>query len=311
MLRDEVISSQYELRLSRTILLIASPLLIYLWFWWVGAVMLMEGEDKEFHLLALDYGVHKETEPLWGLIASGIGALFPEDPFGAAVVLVYLLFACGLLLNRFSFPSIPLVLFSPGLVYLASQALRQGTAMGCLLVSIGLLAAVAGRRGEPPGLKILIAPLILCSLIHNSIIIAAVWLLLSIASGALRRRNSFLACHLAALAVSTLLLVASPVEGLQRTAILLIGFQFAVMLHSMRASVAQHGPLLASLFFLFCVVGFTLTTTGLRVVIMLTILLPMVLKGGSGRFIVAGLIFYPVASAFLTGDGLEKLIPSI
>lgn len=254
-------------------------LLFALWTWndYLGLTVL--SDDRQFHTLSLVYGLHNPTEPLWGYLAPLIGQTFPEEPFEAASLLTVLLLVAGMALNGWRLWAIVLLAFSPGVTYFLTNALRQGLALGLLLTLIGLTRSRRRPFASPWVIVLAASPVIF---VHNAIAIAVVFILWMrwLALHAQQGRSSQKLQMLLAVGSVGVLGFGFARGGVGGTAMALFTAQALMLfgsffLRSLRRPVV---PLLAA-----CVMaiaaGFLFTTTGLRVVTMISLLAPVVMRG--------------------------------
>lgn len=254
-------------------------------------------EDRIFHTLALLYGEHHKSEPLWGLLAPAIGALFPEYPFEAASTITLALLAVGLRLHdyrRGQWLVYLLLVFSPGVAYLLTNALRQGMAFGVFLV----LLAFFRRNAAHPGassyrLWAVLLWALPASLIHNAVAVAATYLLVSLwlVAHVNRGRSS----QMWQIAIALLSIAFAAVGRVGGTAAVVLALQLGMLVGSFLVPKLRDRsvPLLA-LYLSAVIAGFCLTSTGLRVVIMISLLAPVVMPQRGKYLAIAGCVFVPL-----------------
>ena len=286
-----------------------TPISAFIFFEWISLIVLMEGEDKEFHLMALLDGIVKPTEPLWGIIALYIGSVFNSDPFAAAVVIVYALTAVGTIMNKLSVISLICIIFSPGLVYLASQAMRQGFAIGFLLFSLGVAAQLFRKKTENLSALHLAFISLPAALIHNSIAIVLVWLIFSNELKKIKYDYYSTYASLFFLGVSFCIITSSIFEKLNTSAFLIFSAQLIIYINSLSRKENRSNNLQISLLLVACITGFIFTISGLRVVVMVALLSPLVRIKGEKIVLFIGLVLYPLFSSFYFGEGLDKVLP--
>jgi hypothetical protein len=291
-------------RLFKILLLPPLALLFFYGLWQWGAFLNEQvfSDDRVFHTLALETGMHNPTEPLWGIVAPAIGALFPDYPFEAISLLTLVLITVGLLLNRMPWPTFFLVSFSPGIAYLLTNATRQGFAVGAFLVLLGI-----ARRWFPSTtpyrwwMPILLA--VPTGLIHNAMAIVAGYMVLShllLIRTRYGRRSQYLQLALTVFG-STLYLVGRGTAGgtgLALLAVMPMTLAGSLVLKDLRSPLV---PLVLA-FMLVSAAGFILTPTGIRVLVMVSLIAFIAVPRRGGLLALAACWGYPL---FLLAIGVE------
>jgi hypothetical protein len=246
------------------------------------------------------------TEPLWRIIAPAIGDAFPSYMFEAASLITLGLVLLGMRLNRYPWPLVVVLAFSPGVTYFLTGALRQGFALGVFMVLLPFLK----RRSRDGQLVlrwwIVVAAAIPAVLIHNSTVIAAAFLLACLFIHQFSRSPGMSQRFQLVIAVPSLVLVLATTEPTE-TAMAAVLLQLALLVGSF-----LWGPLRApwmpmlSLFLALTAAGFLLTTTGVRVLLMIGLLAPLVMPRIGKWLAILGCVIYPLLQfGVLPGYGVE------
>jgi hypothetical protein len=224
--------------------------------------------DRMFYISGFEEKRERLFEPVWvgyTLLAYNIWGDFSYE-FTAFAIVAFSLVAL-LRLNLRPWQA-ALVLFSPGFSYFLTNALRQGFALSLFLLFISFFYFRWHQKKFTCHI-IFVFIVSLCSLIHNSIFIAGLFVFLiemtrhgMISPGRLR----IIYIVLIFLAF-ILLLFSDSISGMAAFFILL---NFFVLFSSLLMGKFDARHITLGLYFLFCQIGYIATGTGLRVVLMLS-----------------------------------------
>ncbi len=289
-----------KIKTTSLLFVLLTPVLTFTLSLWIDGIARQPGEDIQFHLLSMETGISNPTEPLWGILAPYFSRWFPDDPILGGIVITYALFIFGMLLNGFSRRSVLIVSFSPALVYMTAQALRQGIAIGIFLVTLGILQKLFHHKKFYHSRILLLIPTFITVLIHNAIIITSVWLLIAYSLEKVRTGGYALKIQLLSILTALVLVIFSPAGQVSGTALLLVVAQISLFIYSLMRRSNSFDCLQISTFILFCVVGFTLTNTGIRVLFQLGVLMPLVFGDKHVGVQLSSLYVYPLTTSFLS-----------
>lgn len=265
---------------------------------WVWGNYLNEtafSRDRMFHTMAFLFGTERPTEPLWVIIAPVIGLIFGDQSFEAASMLTLCMITIGLMMHRLPMGLCTTLIFSPGVAYFLTNALRQGFAVGVFLL---LLSQFKVKRNpiikHPFRWSWVLLATMLCSLIHNSIVIGGVYIIASMlviehSTRGHRSQNIQAGLLLISLAIFPL---SMKIGG---TALIILSIQTSILLLSfLYAPFRSAWAPLLSVYTTICISGFLFTGTGLRIVIMAGILAPLISKKPGKWLALAGCVLYPL-----------------
>jgi hypothetical protein len=297
------------LRASKEVrILLTAPLALsfaYLLWQWVSFLNAhIFSDDRFFHTQSLIHGLHKPSEPLWGLIAPAIGNLVPGYEFETAGVITIGLIAIGALLNRFSRFGLAIVALSPGVAYLTTNALRQGLAMGLFLVLIGLTRKRDQNSAAPYKIWLVLLWLVPVALIHNAMVIAGAYLIASrVVSKYVRDgRNSQIWQVLLCFASAAMIPVGSAVGQVGATAVGILGMQLVLLALSLVHKVFRSPAIpLVAMYLMVAAAGFIFTSTGVRVLIMVSLFAPLVIPKWGNYLALSGCALYPLFVIYVLG----------
>jgi hypothetical protein len=295
--------SSKEVRILLTVPL-AFSFAYLLWHWVSFLNNSFFSDDRFFHTQSLIHGLHKPSEPLWGLIAPAIGNLVPGYEFETAGVITISLISIGALLNRFSKFGLAIVALSPGVAYLTTNALRQGLAIGLFLVLIGLTRKSDHDSDAPYKIWLVLLWLVPVVLIHNALVIAGAYLITSrVLSKYVRDgRNSQIWQVFLCLASAAMIPAGSAMGQVGATAVGIIGIQFVLLVLSMVHKEFRSPAIpLVAMYLMVAAAGFIFTLTGVRVLIMVSLLAPLVIPRWGNYLALSGCALYPLFAIYVLG----------
>lgn len=249
--------------------------------------------DRAQYMLGFEEERSRTFEPLWTAFSFAAYRFSGELSYELTVYLIVT--ATSVALIRFRLPPLlfALIILSPGFAYLLTNALRQGFAIALFLLALSCSSLIRERNTNWRSILFFFLIVICTSLIHNSLIIATLFLILILLTqNFCRSKSKIKVVWMLLLATSGAAIVAAP--GFSGTAMTFLSLNTMAFLYCATNKQWRVDYIVLGLFFFFCTLGYITTNTGLRVVIMCTMIAPIFPPKIRQNIVLIGLFANPI-----------------
>lgn len=226
--------------------------------------------DRLQYTLGFEEGRKRAFEPLWTLMSLLSYSLAGELSYNVNAYLIAAATIIALVRFKVKTSYIALIIFSPGFSYFLTNALRQGVALSLFIFLLSFSSFIKYKKIKFGYLFYYLMAVLVTSLIHNSIVVAGCFVLTITLTRidprfAAQIKNSWFLL----ITSNVIILSLSRYSGM---AVLFLLAQLLLFLSCLSIKKWDISFFEFGIYSTFCIIGYIGTNTGLRIVLMISLL---------------------------------------